>query len=80
MAATLQGRCLPSLVNFNDEFIFVSGGEKVSDLSIVYKTVDAYNINKDTWSVATSMCMPRIRHSKCALSSHIYVFCGYNSE
>ena len=39
-----------------------------------------YNITSDTWSTAPSMCLPRIRHSKCALFSYIYAFCGFNTE
>ena len=43
----------PSLVNFNNEFIFVIGGISIYDQSCLY--VEKYDIKNDSWSKAPEL-------------------------
>ena len=72
-------RLYPSLVNFADEVIFVSGG---STLKIYewYETVDRYSIKEDKWSTAPNLNHARNGHSSCVLGDTIFTFCGYNGD
>lgn len=74
-ANLLNARQVPSLANFADEFIFVSGGQDPkweSFLSSVHK----YDIQNDSWSRAPALSKPRVGHASCTLNDMIYVFCG----
>ena len=82
LAEPLTPRERPSLVNFADQCIFISGGRGLSDFSRrndLYN-VEKYDIKRNTWSKAPDLCIARMNHSSCVLDDTlIYTFCGYNS-
>ena len=77
MAKPLRPRIGPSLVNFANKFLFVSGG-RIKHGEEESKSVDFYNIQKNTWSPAPAMNVARSSHSSCVLGEQIFAFCGAN--
>ena len=74
-ANLLTARQVPSLTNFADRHIFVSGGQDPKWESFL-SSVHRYDIQNDSWSRAPALSRPRVGHSSCALNDMIYVFCG----
>ena len=75
-ATPTTGRDRPSLVNFKNRFIFVSGGTNPQNWDQYYRSVEYYDIATDTWSAAAPLNKSRSYHSSCSLGDFIYVFCG----
>ena len=71
----------PSLVNFDDRYIFVCGGRNLSDTRDFLKSVDRYDAKLDKWGDTKkqpTLKIGRMSHSSCALGDFIYVLAGYN--
>lgn len=75
-AKPTTGRDRPSLVNFKNRFIFVSGGSNPQNWDQYYRSVEYYDIATDTWSAAAPLNKARSYHSSCCMGDFIYVFCG----
>ena len=72
--APLTVRFFCSLANFGDRVILASGGYAMIDH---YNSVEAYDIEKNSWSMAPSMNEARCMHSSCQLKEEfVYVFFG----
>ena len=72
-------RRFPSLVNFCDKILFVSGGWNPSDIKHFHNSVERYDIARDVWSAAPALNVPRMNHSSCVLGYNaIYAFFGRN--
>lgn len=72
----------PSLANYRDEAVFVSGGfdstfKKLSKVLV-------YIVKNDSWLVGEGrvpeLNMARKFHNSCSLGDRVYVFGGYNRE
>ena len=71
----------PSLVNFDDRYIFVSGGRNLSDTRDFLKSLDRYDVTLDKWGETKkqpTLKIGRMSHSSCALGDFVYVLAGYN--
>ena len=77
----LRGRGMVSLANYQDRYIFSIAGKDPSteDNSVLYKSVDLYDIDRNLWSIAPELNVPRGQHSSCALRNKVYTFGGFNS-
>ena len=71
----IEKRFMPALCNFKNSHIFVSGGGSDGD-----KSVERYDIGRDTWQMMPSMNRGRKYHASVALGNHVYVICGFNSR
>ena len=58
----------------------MTGGASDLNGTESFASVDKYNINRNQWSSAPSMNIPRFYHSSCCLGDNLYVFCGKNSS
>lgn len=70
-------------MNFVDQCIFVIGGRNMSDVSarLDLTSAEKYDVKRDVWTTAPSLCEPRMSHSSCALDDRfIYTFGGYNGK
>ena len=74
-AKLISNRCMPSLTNFKNEYVYVSGGMN-PESKYIMASVDRYEISTNTWSKTQPMTKPRSCHSSCALNDFIFVFCG----
>ena len=74
-AEPLCQRGCPSLANFKDQHLLVSGG--MSNEYKCLQTMDIYDIKNDRWTTGPAMQTPRIQHSSCVLSNFVYVFFGF---
>ena len=94
-ASPPQPRGFPSLVNFRDRFIFVSGGCSHLSLGQNFASVDLYDIELDSWvlreknfayndensGVVPCLNTARMNHSSCVLNHNwIYTFGGINGR
>ena len=79
-AKPLRPRGYPSLVNFQDRFIFVSGGEDLTTCSVTSKeylsSTDVFDVAKNEWRRAPRLNQPRANHSTCVLGDFLYTCCG----
>ena len=66
--------CLPSLANYKDELIFLTGGFTIGITNL--KKAKVYDIKSNSWSNAPPLNYARNYHSCCALANYIYVVCG----
>ena len=61
----------PSLTNYKDSHVFLTGGENQSldrkKKSDYLSSVEVYNIETDTWFPAPSLKRARFSHSSCSL-------------
>ena len=57
-------------------FIYAIGGESEE----ARKTVEKYDISKDTWTEVESMNIGRYRHAACVVKDKIFVFGGKNND
>ena len=74
-AAVTGGFCA-SLTNFNDKFLFLSGGCSGGE---IYDRVEMYDISANKWTQAPKLNTARYWHSACCVdNSSIYVFFGMN--
>ena len=76
-------RFSPSLVNYHDLYIFVSGGENPRKNTEKLTSVDRYDIANDRWSPSGAvppLNQKRHSHSSCTLGDFIYVCCGYDGS
>ena len=64
-----NSRVWPILVNFDDKFIFVCGGQNE-------RSVDVYDIYSNSWKSAPAMNQTRYQGGGCSLQDLIYVICG----
>ena len=71
----LTARMVPTLANFADEFVFVSGGQDPAYESVL-SSVHKYDIVNDRWTQAPALSRPRVGHASCTLNDKLYVFCG----
>ena len=85
IVTTCQKKALPcqmrnhaSLINFKDDFFFLSGGS--TEDNIISDSVEKYNISANKWTNGPKLNQERYRHSGCSLNEYIYVFCGTNQE
>ena len=74
-ADLLCARMVPTLANFADEFVFVSGGQDPAYQNVL-DTVNRYDVANDKWSQSPAMTKPRVGHASCSLDDKLYVFCG----
>ena len=74
-ADLICARMVPTLANFEDEYVFVSGGQDPA-YQTVLNTVNCYDVAKDKWSQSPAMTKPRVGHASCSLNDRLYVFCG----
>ena len=65
---------MPSLVNYRDELIFLTGGFTTGIGNL--KKVKVYDIKSNSWSNAAPLNVARNYHSCCSLANYIYVVCG----
>ena len=82
-ASLLVERSLPSLANFEDKHIFVTGGCKPNSkgsAAQLYNSVERYDMEQDAFSWCPSMNVRRTKHSSCTLYKKLYVFCGWTQE
>lgn len=80
LATPLTARLNPSLANFEDAFVFVSGGYNSQNFRQVLTSVEYYSIREDLWTSAPDMINARFGHSTCALGNVLYTFGGANRE
>ena len=71
-----MARSCPSLVNYSDKYLFITGGRNSKFPYENYNSVDYYKISNNTWTKAPDLKIARESHSSCTLSDKIYVFCG----
>ena len=71
----MQKDSYPSLVNFRDKYIFMTGGTRTRKEDSWAREVFRYNICFDSWSSLPSLNVGRQYHSSCVVESAIYV-CG----
>ena len=74
-ADLICARMVPTLANFEDEYVFVSGGQDPA-YQTVLNTVNCYDVAKDKWPQSPAMTKPRVGHASCSLNDRLYVFCG----
>ena len=77
-AAPPTAREFPSSpLNFKDSHLFVTGGRSPADDNApYYKSVDIFDIRKNTWSEGPPMNFARAMHNTCLLGDSIYAFGG----
>ena len=71
----LTTRMVPTLANFADEFVFVSGGQDPAYENVL-ASVQKYDVANDKWTQAPDLSRPRVGHASCTLNDKLYVFCG----
>ena len=75
-APLLKERFSASLVNYEDQFLFLSGGFIPATFEQYTDNVQKYDIAANKWSEAPKLNIKRQEHSGCCLKNFIYVFCG----
>ena len=70
-----------TFVNFQDEFIFVTGGiippdDDEGDFQLLTNSY-RYRISDDTWSELPAFNHERYSHSSCVVQGTLYVIGGY---
>ena len=75
MKPNFTKRCAPSLVNFDDELIFITGGYIIDEEQSSARAF-CYKISTDEWREAPAMNERRWNHSSCVLGNALYVCCG----
>ena len=78
-AKPLKPRGCPSLVNFADKYIFVSGGEDLSPGLLTkeyFSSTEIYNVRRNKWRRAPRLNQPRANHSTRVAGDFLYTCCG----
>ena len=81
MAEDISKKSAFALVNYNDKYLFTIGGRpRVAKNAEVLSSVEKYNIETDTWSIAPPLIEGRKLASSCILNGHIYVYGGERAD
>ena len=74
-------RNAPSLANYNDEKIFVTGGSIPNKYSKIHKECAMYDIKEGKWyNEMPTLLIGRSNHSSCCLGKYLYVCGGYSKN
>ena len=66
----------PSLANYKDKFVILSGGVPDGSNLVPSQQVHMYNCERNMWKDCPEMNTPRQKHSSIVLGKMLYVFFG----